>query len=217
MTALSIVDAIHERVGNGIHHLKKSLVPSDRDEEDSGVSNDSTTASSVCNSIHGQEDNKAATGLKYEEKRENGKLSNGAATVNGKVQSANGLVTDGRPNEKEADFILFNVPSLRALEFPVQAEFLLLAWALLVFRNTENGDDAAFTWSSSNPVESSSNQSEIPGGTGSSPVSKSLDKIREVRDDSSKKSEASTSDELRMFYGTPNASTDQNTKVLSSP
>jgi len=220
MTALSIVDAIHERVGNGFLNLKKTLVtgtgnPDEKshDEDDSEISNnDSTTASSVCNSVNG---------LDHYEKVGNGKLPNGLdnASVNGKAPSINGPIrndeSNGESNTNEANFFAFSLPDFHSLEPRTQGDFLLLAWALLVFRNTESGDDTSFTWTSSAAVEPLSRQTIILGETGNSPISKALDIIRATRNDPSDTSDELASDGLRMFFGTVGSSTEQNAKVLT--
>ena len=218
MTAILINDAALERSEANNLHFKHVLVNGEHDEkshdeEDSGVSNESTTASSVCNSVNGHEQNEALVCIPQNEKPRIGELSNGAGTVNGTLPSKDGPIARDESRENESKFISFSLPNLHSLELATQSDFMLLAWALLVFRNNESGNAASFAWNTSAPVDESSRQSMISGESGSSPVSKALQAVREIRDDSTANSQVLPSDGMRTFFATANDFTEQNSKV----
>lgn len=212
MTALSISDATREHSETDIRDRKSDLANRDHDEEESGVSNGSTTASSVCNSVTSHEHSVLPNNPENNEKLENGKVQLGTGTVNGEVHTADLLRPEVTLNGTENNFISFDLPELHTLNIRPQTEFLLLAWALLVYRNTEGGNDAHFSWSFDDAAKLASNQNKISGETGSSTVVQTLDAIQKLENGFNELARV-RADNLKIIIGTVTCSREQTAQV----
>ena len=185
------------------------------DEEESGLSNSSTSASSVCNSINGHDH--AEQSISYT-------AGVGAVDVPADVENGPKTIVDtNRTSSKEPEkvqedaFISYNLPLLSAKDTQTQADLLLLAWALLVYRNGEGEDECACTWNvcNSENVEPSSHQNIFSGETGNSSISRVLSAIRAVRQEKSlQHNDNAELGDLYMFMGTVDASSSQTSKVI---
>lgn len=89
--------------------------------------------------------------------------------------------------ESHEDNLVFQLPALHLKNTAEQIEYLILAWTLLLFRNTKTSSTPGFSWSFGEPVESNSTAlppaavcSSYSVSEGSVQISKALGDVRAV-------------------------------------